>query len=116
MNNFRSSLFVVGNLLIFFSLYLLIPFVVDLMNQGTDWLIFISIASFCFFIGFNISFVFKNKKKNVGISSAFFLTLICWIILTLIGALPFYLGSLNLNFIDSFFESMSGMTLSLIHI
>ena len=110
MNNFRSSLFVVGNLLIFFSLYLLIPFVVDLINQGTDWLIFISIASFCFFIGFNISFVFKNKKKNVGISSAFFLTLICWIILTLIGALPFYLGSLNLNFIDSFFESMSGMT------
>ena len=45
MNNFRSSLFVVGNLLIFFSLYLLIPFIVDLINQGTDWLIFISIAS-----------------------------------------------------------------------
>ena len=110
MNNFRSSLFIVGNLLIFFSFYLVIPFIVDLSNNGTDWRVFISIAAFCFFIGFNISFVFKNKKKDVGIGSAFFLTLICWIVLTIIGALPFYLGSLNLTFIDSFFESMSGMT------
>lgn len=110
MGNFRSSLFIVGNLLIFFSFYLVIPFIVDLSNNGTDWRVFISIAAFCFFIGFNISFVFKNKKKDVGIGSAFFLTLICWIVLTIIGALPFYLGSLNLTFIDSFFESMSGMT------
>ena len=110
MNDFRSSLFVVGNLLIFFSVYMLIPIFVDLYYGGTDWVIFISIAAFCFFIGFNISFVFKNKKKTVGIVSAFFLTFICWIVLTLIGSFPFFLGSTNLTFIDSFFESMSGMT------
>ena len=110
MNDFRSSLFVVGNLLIFFSVYMLIPIFVDLYYGGTDWVIFTSIAAFCFFIGFNISFVFKNKKKTVGIVSAFFLTFICWIVLTLIGSFPFFLGSTNLTFIDSFFESMSGMT------
>ncbi len=110
MNNFRSSLFVVGNLLIFFSLYMLVPFFLDLYDKGTDWIVFISISSFCFFIGFNISFVFKNKNKTVGIVSAFFLTFICWIVLTIVGALPFYLGSVNLSFVDSFFESMSGIT------
>ena len=38
------------------------------------------------------------------------LTLISWIILTIIAAIPFYVGSPNLSFIDSFFESMSGLT------
>ena len=42
--------------------------------------------------------------------SAFLLTFISWIILTLIAAIPFCIGSTNLSFIDSFFESMSGLT------
>ena len=110
MGDIRSSLFIVGNLLIFIAFYMLIPTLVDLIHNGTDWVAFISISSFCFFIGFNISFVFKNKKKSLSINSAFFLTFLCWIILTLVASLPFYLGSINLNFIDSFFESMSGIT------
>ena len=42
--------------------------------------------------------------------SAFLLTLISWIILTLIASFPFYIGSTKLSFVDSFFESMSGLT------
>ncbi|MAI84037.1 MAG: potassium transporter TrkH [Rickettsiales bacterium] len=110
MSNFRSSLFIIGNLLIFFALYMIIPIVIDLYNGGTDWIVFVSISSFCFFVGFNISFVFKKKKREVNVASAFFLTLLCWIVLTLIGSLPFYLGSTDLVFVDAFFESMSGIT------
>ena len=110
MGDLRSSLFIVGNLLIFLALYMLVPALIDYIQDGTDWVAFLSISSFCFFVGFNVSFVFKNKKKSLGINSAFFLTFLCWIILTIVSALPFYLGSLNLNFIDSFFESMSGIT------
>ena len=110
MSNFRSSLFIIGNLLIFFALYMVIPIVIDLYNGGTDWIVFVSISSFCFFVGFNISFVFKKKKREVNVASAFFLTLLCWIVLTLIGSLPFYLGSTDLVFVDAFFESMSGIT------
>ena len=64
MSNFRSSLFIIGNLLIFFALYMIIPIVIDLYNGGTDWIVFVSISSFCFFVGFNISFVFKKKKER----------------------------------------------------
>lgn len=110
MSNFRSSLFIIGNLLIFFALYMIIPIIIDLYNNGTDWVVFVSISSFCFFVGFNISFVFKKKKREVSVSSAFFLTLLCWVVLTFIGSLPFYLGSTDLIFIDAFFESMSGIT------
>lgn len=110
MTNFRSSLFIVGNLLIFFALYMIVPILIDLYHKGTDWNVFLSISSFCFFIGFNISFVFKKKKKEINIVSALFLTFLCWIVLTLVASLPFHLGSSKLSFIDSFFESMSGIT------
>ena len=43
------------------------------------------------------------------ISICIFATLISWVLLTLISSIPFYLGTTNLNFIDSF-ESMSGLT------
>lgn len=110
MHDFRSSLYVVGNLLVFFSLYMIIPGLVDLFYNGTDWVVFFIISSLSFFIGLNISFVFRNKKKDIGILQAFILTLICWSLLTLVGSLPFYLGSTSLSLIDSFFESMSGIT------
>ena len=110
MYNLKSSLFVIGNLLIFFSFYLLIPAIYDLIIDGTDWIVFFVISVLCLFSGFNISFIFKNKNKDVDILSAFILTLISWILLTVIGSVPFFLGTPNLSFVNSFFESMSGLT------
>lgn len=110
MENLKSSLFIIGNLLVFFSIYSFIPGIVDYYYNGTDWVVFFVISIVCLFTGLNISFIFKRKDKDVEILSAFLLTLISWIILTFIGALPFYLGTTSLSLPDSFFESMSGLT------
>ena len=110
MSKLKSSLFVIGNLLVFFSIYSFIPGVIDYYSQGTDWVVFFVISIICLFTGLNVSFVFKKKDHDVDILSAFLLTLISWVLLTLISSVPFYLGTTNLNFIDSFFESMSGLT------
>ncbi len=110
MSDLRPALFVIGNLLVFFSIYMIIPALVDLSYGGDDWVVFLTISSLCFFIGLNTSFVFKNEKKDIGILQALTLTLLCWIILTLVGCLPFLLGSSKLDAVDAFFESMSGIT------
>jgi len=110
IDNLKSSFFVIGNLLIFFSIFSLIPGLFDYILNGTDWVVFFVISIVCFFTGLNISFTFKKKNIDVEILSAFLLTLISWIILTLIASFPFYIGSTKLSFIDSFFESMSGLT------
>ena len=110
MSKLKSSLFVIGNLLVFFSIYSFIPGVIDYYSQGTDWVVFFVISIICLFTGLNVSFVFKKKDHDVDILSAFLLTLISWVLLTLISSVPFFLGTTNLNFIDSFFESMSGLT------
>ena len=103
MNDLRPALFIIGNLLVFFSIYMLIPAIVDFYYGGNDWVVFVTISSLCFFIGLNTSFVFKNDKKDIGILQAFTLTLLCWITLTFVGCLPFLLGSTNLDFVDAFF-------------
>ena len=105
MDNLKSSLFVIGNLLVFFSIYSLIPGLYDYYLNGSDWVVFFVISIVCLFTGLNISFTFKNKNKDVEVLSAFLLTLLSWLILTLIGAFPFYIGTPNLSFINSFFES-----------
>ncbi len=110
MDNLKSSLYVIGNLLVFFSLYTFIPGLYDYVNLGTDWAVFFLISIVCLFTGLNISFTFKNKNKEVEVLSAFILTFISWIILTLIASIPFSLGTPNLSFVNSFFESMSGLT------
>ena len=110
MENLKSSLFIIGNLLVFFSIYSFIPGVIDYFYQGTDWVVFFVISIVCLFTGLNVSFIFKRKDKDVEVLSAFLLTLISWVLLTFIGALPFYLGTTNLTLIDAFFESMSGLT------
>ncbi len=110
MENLKSSLFIIGNLLVFFSIYSFIPGIVDYFQNGTDWVVFFVISIVCLFTGLNVSFIFKRKDKDVEVLSAFLLTLISWIILAIIGALPFYLGTTGLSLADSFFESMSGLT------
>ena len=110
MDNLKSSLYVIGNLLVFFSLYTFIPGLYDYVTLGTDWAVFFLISIVCLFTGLNISFTFKNKNKEVEVLSAFILTFISWIILTLIASIPFSLGTPNLSFVNSFFESMSGLT------
>lgn len=110
MDNLKSSLFVIGNLLVFLSIYSLIPGLYDYYLNGSDWVVFFVISIVCLFTGLNISFTFKNKNKDVEVLSAFLLTLLSWVILTLIAAFPFYLGTPSLSFINSFFESMSGLT------
>ena len=94
MDNLKSSLFVIGNLLVFFSVYSLIPGLYDYYLNGSDWVVFFVISIVCLFTGLNISFTFKNKNKDVEVLSAFLLTLLSWVILTIIGSFPFYLGSL----------------------
>ena len=110
MDNLKSSLYIIGNLLVFFSLYTFIPGLYDYVTLGTDWAVFFLISIVCLFTGLNISFTFKNKNKEVEVLSAFILTFISWIILTLIASIPFSLGTPNLSFVNSFFESMSGLT------
>ncbi|MCY4179354.1 MAG: potassium transporter TrkH, partial [Litoreibacter sp.] len=52
----------------------------------------------------------NGMGRGLSIQQTFMLTTMTWVALPLFGALPFYLDSAEVRFVDAFFEAMSGMT------
>ena len=89
-------------------------FTIDLEDwyQGNDnWFVFLESALLTCTIGGLTALASVNGVADrLSIQQTFILTTLVWVTLPFFGALPFYLGNSDLSFVDSFFESMSGLT------
>ena len=109
MNNYRTIFFSIGVLLSILSTFMLIPFLVQVLyNEKNDS--FISSAFITLFIGILLLLTNREEEKKLNLQQAFLLTTLSWLSIAIFGSLPFILSNLNLSFVDSFFESMSGIT------
>ena len=109
MNNYRTIFFSIGVLLSILSTFMLIPFLVQVLyNEKND--AFISSAFITLFIGILLLLTNREEEKKLNLQQAFLLTTLSWLSIAIFGSLPFILSNLNLSFVDSFFESMSGIT------
>ncbi len=61
-------------------------------------------------LGFALSFFIRADKKKFGAREGFLLVACCWIVASLIGAFPYLLSDVADNYIDAFFESVTGFT------
>lgn len=52
----------------------------------------------------------KPKKNTIYAKEGYFIVALTWILMSLFGAMPFYLSGHIPNFIDAFFETVSGFT------
>ena len=109
MNNNKTVFFSIGVLLIILGTFMLIPFFVQLIYEEKNST-FLSSASITAFIGVLLVLTNLEDEKKLNLQQAFFLTTMSWLSIALFGCLPFLLSDLNLSFVDSFFESMSGIT------
>ena len=102
---------IVGFLIAGSSLMMLPPVLVSLYyHDGTIGLFLIS-AAILFAAGMLIYFPVRNVKKDLRLRHGFLIVVSAWLALGLVGALPFVLLSdPDLSYIDSVFESMSGLT------
>jgi len=106
--DFSTILNVLGKLILGLSFFMLIPLLVAILKEEIS-------PFFDFLIGFSVSvslglflLVAFPEKKEVGWIHAFFTVSMGWLIFSLLGAIPLYLSSHFLSFIDAWFESMSG--------
>ena len=109
MNNFRTVFFAIGVLLLILGAFMLIPFFVQIFYKENDTT-FLSSAFITSFIGILLILTNSGDEKKLNLQQAFLLTTLSWLSIAIFGSLPFILSDLNLSFIDSFFESMSGIT------
>ena len=109
MNNYKTVFFAIGILLIILGAFMLVPFFVQLI-YGQQNSVFLSSAFVTSFIGVLLVLANLGENKKLNLQQAFLLTTLSWLSIAVFGCLPFLFSDLNLSFVDSFFESMSGIT------
>ena len=95
-------------LVAFFSLSLLVTLVVSFIFDDGSSNIFITTFLLIFIPSIIAWQLTKKSKEEMGVKEGFVIITLFWIVLSLVGSMPFYLY--GMSFVDSFFESMSGIT------
>ncbi len=98
-----------GWLLIFLALALLTPIGFSLYYNDGTWPAFVSSSIISLAVGALLSANFVIEK-DVGHREGFAIVGFGWLFAAAMGALPYFLSGAIPNFIDAYFESMSGFT------
>jgi len=109
MNNYKTVFFAIGVLLIILGAFMLIPFSLQFIYEEKSNS-FLSSASVTVFVGILLVLTNLEENRKLNLQQAFLLTTLSWLGIAIFGSLPFLLSNLNLSLVDSFFESMSGIT------
>ena len=100
---------ITGFLCMVFSSAMLLPLLVSLYyHDGEHWFFFWTAVSM-FFTGLSLWWPFRATGESLRRRDGFLLVVLFWVIVSLLGALPLYLG-LELSFVNALFESVSGLT------
>ena len=108
--NFKMLRYITGQLLIAEGALMALPLVTMLIygEYGSLYSVLIPMAAlFALGIGFSIR---KPADKTLRAKDGFVVVGLSWIMLSFFGCLPFVLSGLIPNFIDAYFETVSGFT------
>ena len=106
--NLKSILNLFSILVLFFSFSYVFPIIVSIIYEDGALHLFLKTLIIVASIGF-IGFFFTRKvKSELSQKDGFLIIVMFWVVLSTVGSVPFYLSGMSA--IDSFFESMSGIT------
>lgn len=110
MIDLRPIFYVLGIILTFFSGAMIFPITADLLTANTNWKVFTISMLMSAFIGIMMILTNRGREFHLNIRQTFLLTNLTWIVLSIFGAMPFYLSNLHMTVTDSLFEAISGIT------
>ena len=61
-------------------------------------------------IGLSFFFIGKKNKNKIDFYDELFLLILVYFLISFFISVPFYLSNYNISFLDSYFESISGLT------
>jgi len=99
-----------GRILRLEALLMLLPMIVALLyDEDTVMAFFVTIV-IAYGIGALFKIISKKRDQTIFAREGFVTVATAWIILSAIGALPFYLSREIPSYVDAFFETVSGFT------
>lgn len=108
--NRRMIIYMVGQMLKLESILLLLPLIVSIIYRESCYSSFLITIAIAMSLGFLLTCFFKPKNKMIFAKEGFITVALAWIVMSLIGALPFYLSREIPSYINAFFETVSGFT------
>lgn len=104
----RITLHIIGSFLKYFALAYIVPLATALYD-GQDWRIYLYALLITLGIGLILEFRFKTDKV-IERADGFTIVAFTWLLIPLLGTLPYLFPPVGLGFLDAFFEAMSGFT------
>ena len=110
MLNFKPIALVGGTVVCGVGFLLFIPLITEVIYQTESWQSYAVPILVYLIVGGSL--VITNRSVEIKISSkeAFIITVLSWILITILCSVPFIYTKVNLNVVDALFESMSGIT------
>lgn len=109
--NKKMVLKTAGRIMQIVSLLLLIPAIVAIIYAEVKQLFAFCITALCaFLVGFVIVTFTKTKNRVIYAKDGFAITALAWIIMALVGAVPFVITREIPSYVDAVFETVSGFT------
>ena len=108
--NRKMVLYTTGQLILLEAALLLLPMAVSLLYRETCTQAFLLSAGIAAAVGLLLMLAAHPKNRVIYAREGFVITTLSWIILSVLGALPFYLSGEIPSFVDAVFETVSGFT------
>ena len=107
--NYKMIVHILGWLLIFESLFMIVPMITAIVYGESALWAFLSVAAICLVVG---KLVTRKKPENKVLYAreGFVIVSLSWIVLSFFGALPFVISGSIPSLVDAMFESVSGFT------
>ena len=110
MLNFKPIALVGGTVVCAVGFLLFIPLVTELIYQTESWQSYAVPILLYLIVGGSLVITNRNVELKISTKEAFIITVLSWILLAVLCAVPFIYTETKLNVTDALFESMSGIT------
>ena len=106
--NPKSILNLFSVLILFFSISFVFPIFISIIFNDDAFYIFLKTFISISLVGVVGLILTRNINNELSQKDGFVIIVMFWVVLSFAGSIPFYLSGMSI--IDSFFESMSGIT------
>ena len=107
--NYRMISHYIGRILLVEGILMFLPAICAVI-YGEDTLISFAITIAALAVTGAIAVKQKSEKSNIYAKEGYVIVALSWILMSLFGALPFFINGYISNFVDAFFETVSGFT------
>lgn len=107
--NYKFTLRLLGIVALCEGALLLAPLILSAV-KGEDWMSCAVTIGIAVVFGLPLALFCKPKNKSIRVTGGLVSCSLCWILMSVIGCLPFVFSNNGVSFLDALFETVSGFT------